>query len=278
MYYILWESINLELASQYVVSKCQISIFLALTYINLTDSEDDLYMKGYSFVLHICACPTYTSCQSSCSARWRTARSAQTADLDCGRPSPLPWTCCECLCWGCWHSGGSSGPLCCGSPHHGGPCTLTTPAFCLWSGASSCSGFKVSSGRIPTREKINFHLHSSDTSHAVALSEWLPYSQVSDQRRGLGSHIPVSANRWSGENTILSKEVKSKHDLQHLSTPKRHCNHCKLHRAQNTSRTKLWMKHTNPDKIGAQKVSSWQNSPLQVFPWFIGMSSSCFIF
>lgn len=75
--------------------------------------------------------PTYTSCQSSCFAHWRTARSAQRVAPDCEPPLPRLWTCCGCLCWGCWHSVGLAGPRCCDSPPHGGPCTPTTPASWL---------------------------------------------------------------------------------------------------------------------------------------------------
>lgn len=75
--------------------------------------------------------PTYTSCQSSCFAHWRTAHSAQRVAPDCEPPLPRLWTCCGCLCWGCWHSVGLAGPRCCDSPPHGGPCTPTTPASWL---------------------------------------------------------------------------------------------------------------------------------------------------
>lgn len=69
--------------------------------------------------------PTYTSCPSSCTGRWRKARSGRTADPDCVPPWPRRGTCS--WWWGCWHSAGWAGPPCCGS-QPGGPCTQTTPA------------------------------------------------------------------------------------------------------------------------------------------------------
>lgn len=75
--------------------------------------------------------PTYTSCQSSCFAHWRRAHSAQRVAPDCEPPLPRLWTCSGCLCWGCWHSDGLTGPRCYDSPPHGGLCRPTTPASWL---------------------------------------------------------------------------------------------------------------------------------------------------
>lgn len=96
--------------------------------------------------------PTYTSCRSSCSGHLKMARSGQTAGRGCGPPWPRPWTCCGCLCLGCWRSAGWVGRLCCGS-WTGGPCTRRTPASWLL-------GCKMN------RRSRN----SSQNSHALSLS------------------------------------------------------------------------------------------------------------
>lgn len=83
--------------------------------------------------------PTYTSYQSSYFAHWRRAHSELRAVQDCEPPSPLLWTCCGCLCWGCWHSDGLAGPPCCGSPPHGDPYTPVTPASWLLADSPSLS-------------------------------------------------------------------------------------------------------------------------------------------
>lgn len=95
-------------------------------------------------------CPTYTSCLSSCFAHWRKAHSERRVVPGCEQPSPPLWTCCGCPCWGCWHSVGLAGPLCCDLPPHGGPYTRAIPASWLWGSCPNCGQMRL----IKTRHKL----------------------------------------------------------------------------------------------------------------------------
>lgn len=121
---IWWSSLNIYLSRRGQILQFKI--------------HSNVLYRFESYQLTLQTCPTYTSCQSSCFVRWKKARSEQRAVQDCEPPSPPLWTCCGCLCWGCWHSVGLAGPPCCGSPPHGGPCTLMTPASWLLAGCPNC--------------------------------------------------------------------------------------------------------------------------------------------